>query len=118
MVASTVGLAPPYSYVELLDRVMDDLPGLVLPRHGRWRVVDTRPLALDACEDISCFRTCPLTFTRRCGFLPRSLNPAWVGATADVRIPLIESLSFSVMRWVFSPRYMLSGMLASLFVRY
>jgi hypothetical protein len=38
------------------------------------------------------------------GFLPQSLGLAWVGATADVRIPLIESL-------------LLSGLLASSFVR-
>jgi hypothetical protein len=34
------------------------------------------------------------------GFLPGSLSPAWVGATTDVHIPLIRSLSRSVMRWV------------------
>jgi hypothetical protein len=40
-----------------------------------------------------------------------------VGATADVHIPLIESLSGSVMRRVSAPGYMLSGMLALSFVR-
>jgi hypothetical protein len=52
-----------------------------------------------------------------CGFLPGSLSPAWVGATTDVRIPLIRPLTRSVIRWVSAPRYMLSGMLVLLFVR-
>jgi hypothetical protein len=52
-----------------------------------------------------------------CGFLPWSLGPAWVGAKADVRIPLIGSISWSVMRRVSVPGYMLSGMLALSFVR-
>jgi hypothetical protein len=52
-----------------------------------------------------------------CGFLPGSLGLAWVGATTDVRIPLIESLLQSVMRRISAPRYMLSGMLALSFVR-
>jgi hypothetical protein len=34
-----------------------------------------------------------------------------VGAIVDVRIPLTESISRSVMRRVSTPRYMLSGML-------
>jgi hypothetical protein len=42
---------------------MDALPDLVLPRHGRWHVADTQPLALDAYEDISYLRTCPWIFT-------------------------------------------------------
>jgi hypothetical protein len=53
-----------------------------------------------------------------CGFFPGSLSPTWVGAMADLRIPLIESLSRSVMRRVSAPEYMVSGMLASSFVRY
>jgi hypothetical protein len=52
-----------------------------------------------------------------CGFLSGSLSPTWVGAATDVRIPLIEPLSRSVMRWLSAPGYMLSGMLASSFVR-
>jgi hypothetical protein len=32
---------------------MDALLGLILPHRGWWHMVDTRPLALDACEDIS-----------------------------------------------------------------
>jgi hypothetical protein len=43
---------------------MDTLPGLVLPCRGWCHVADTRPLALDACEDISCLHTCPLIFTQ------------------------------------------------------
>jgi hypothetical protein len=39
-----------------------------------------------------------------------------MGGAADVRIPLIESLSKLVMRRVSTPGYMLSSMLASLFV--
>jgi hypothetical protein len=52
-----------------------------------------------------------------CGFLPGSLNPVWVGAVADVRIPLIGSSSRSVMKRVSAPGYMLSGMLVLLFVK-
>jgi hypothetical protein len=52
-----------------------------------------------------------------CGFLPESLGLAWVGTAADVRIPLIESISWSVMRRVSAPGYMLSSMLALLFVK-
>jgi hypothetical protein len=51
-----------------------------------------------------------------CGFLLRNLSPAWVGAVADLRIPLIESLSRSVMRRVSAPGYILSGMLVVSFV--
>jgi hypothetical protein len=51
-----------------------------------------------------------------CGFLLGSLSPAWVGGAADVRIPLIESLSRSVMRRVSAPEYTLSGTLALSFV--
>jgi hypothetical protein len=54
---------------------------------------------------------------KACGFLSGILDPAWVGAVADVRIPLIESLSWSVMRWVFAPGCMLLGMLATSSVR-
>jgi hypothetical protein len=42
------------------------------------------------------------------GFLLGSFGPTWVGAMADVHIPLIESLSQSVMRWVSAPGYTLS----------
>jgi hypothetical protein len=52
-----------------------------------------------------------------CGFLPGSLSPAWVGVMADVCIPMIKSLSRSVMTRVSAPGYMLLGMLASSFVR-
>jgi hypothetical protein len=55
--------------------------------------------------------------TEACGFLPGSRDPAWVGAMADVCIPLIESLSWSVMRRVSTPSYMLSGMLALSFAK-
>jgi hypothetical protein len=49
-------------------------------------------------------------------FLSVSLVLVWMGGAADVRIPLIESLSKLVMRRVSTPGYMLSSMLASLFV--
>jgi hypothetical protein len=52
-----------------------------------------------------------------CGFSPESLGPAWVGAAADVHIPLIDSLSQLVMRHVSTPGYMLLSMLASSFDR-
>jgi hypothetical protein len=58
MVVGVVGLASPYSYLE-----MDALPGLVLPDRGRWCLAGMQPLALDACEDISCLRTCAWIFT-------------------------------------------------------
>jgi hypothetical protein len=52
-----------------------------------------------------------------CGFLSGSLSPTWVGDTTEVRIPLIKSLSWSMMRRVSVPRYMLSSMLALSIVR-
>jgi hypothetical protein len=52
-----------------------------------------------------------------CGFLPGGLDLAWVGSTADVRIPLIKLLLGLVMRQFSGPGYMLSGIVASLFVR-
>jgi hypothetical protein len=45
-------------------RGMDALPSLILPCRGRWRVANTRPSALDACEDISYLHTCSWIFTR------------------------------------------------------
>jgi hypothetical protein len=90
---------------------MDALPGLILPHHGRWRVADTRPLALDASEDISCLHTCSWIFTRSMQLFTGEPRPSVGGDVADVCIPLIESLSWSVMRWVSAPGYMLSSML-------
>jgi hypothetical protein len=51
-----------------------------------------------------------------CGFLPGSFGPVFVGAAADVHIPLIESLSWSVIRRLSAPGYTLSGTLALSFV--
>jgi hypothetical protein len=93
---------------------MDALPGLILPHRGQWCVADMQPLALDVCEDI---RLVHGFLPDVCGFLPESLSLAWVGTAADVRIPLIESISWSVMRRVSAPGYMLSSMLALLFVK-
>jgi hypothetical protein len=42
---------------------MDALPDFALACRGRWCVADTRPLALDVCEDISCLHTGPWIFT-------------------------------------------------------
>jgi hypothetical protein len=36
---------------------MDVLPSLILPHCGQCHMADMRPLALDACEDISCLCT-------------------------------------------------------------
>jgi hypothetical protein len=41
----------------------------------------------------------------------------WVAVVANLHIPLIESLSQSLMRHISAPRYMLSGMVGSSFVR-
>jgi hypothetical protein len=56
-------------------------------------------------------------FLEACGFLPGSLSLAWVGSTADVCIPLVTLLLGLVMRQFSCPGYMLSGIVASLFVR-
>jgi hypothetical protein len=93
------------------------LPGLALPRRGWWCVADTLPLALDVCEDISNLHTCPWIFTQSTRFFTWEPQSSMGAAVADVRIPLIKSLSWSVMRWLSTPWYMLSGMLASSFVR-
>jgi hypothetical protein len=61
--SAQLGWLPPYSYLELLGRGMDALPILILPHRGWWQVADTQPLALDACEDISCLRICSWIFT-------------------------------------------------------
>jgi hypothetical protein len=82
------GWLSPYSYLELSGRGLDALPGLIVPHHRPWCVADMQPLFLDACEDISYLHTVHGFLPEACGFLPGSLGPAWVGAMADVRIPL------------------------------
>jgi hypothetical protein len=82
---------------------------------GAWLIRDPWPWML--VKILAAFTPVHRFLPEACDFLPGSLNPAWVGAAADVRIPLIESLLRSVMRWVSAPGYMLSGMLDLSFVR-
>jgi hypothetical protein len=90
---------------------------LSCPRRGWWHVADTRPLALDAVKILAALVPIHEFLPEACRVLLGSLGLAWVGAATDVRIPLIESLSQSVMRQVSAPGYMLLGMPALLFVR-
>jgi hypothetical protein len=65
IVVSAVVLASPPT-LTWSSRVggMEALPDLILPYRGRWHMADMRPLALDACEDISYLRTYSWVFTR------------------------------------------------------
>jgi hypothetical protein len=82
---------------------------------GAWLIRDPWPWML--VKILAAFIPVHGFLPEACGFLPGSLGPAWVGATTDVRIPLIGSLTRSVMRRVSALGYMLSGMLVLLFVR-
>jgi hypothetical protein len=82
---------------------------------GAWLIHDPWPWML--VKILATFISVHRFLLEACGFLPGRLGPAWVGATTDLRIPMIKSLSQSVMRRVSAPGYMLSGMLASSFVR-
>jgi hypothetical protein len=66
------------------------LPCLIMAG-GAWLIRDPSPWMLvkilAALEPVHGF------LPEACGFLLGSLSPLWVGAVADVRIPLIESLS-------------------------
>jgi hypothetical protein len=108
------GLASPYSYLELSDggggvNVLSGMAG------GAWLIRDPWPWML--VKILAAFVPVHRFLPEACGILSGSLGPAWVGATIVVCIPLIESLSWSVMRRVSAPWYMLSSMLASSFVR-
>jgi hypothetical protein len=81
---------------------------------GAWLIRDPWPWML--VRILAAFVPVHGFLLKACGFLLRSLGPTWVGAVADVRIPLIESLSRSVMRWIPAPGYTLPGMLALSFV--
>jgi hypothetical protein len=82
---------------------------------GMWLIRDPWPWMLVTI--LAAFVLVHAFLPKACGLLPGSLGPVWVGATADVHIPLIESLSRPVMRQISALGYMLSGLLASSFVR-
>jgi hypothetical protein len=92
-------------------------PALLCPiiAHGVWLICN--PCSWMLVKILATFIHVHGFLPEACGFLPGSLGPAWVGAMADVRIPLIESLSQPLMRPVSTPGYMRSGMLDSSFVR-
>jgi hypothetical protein len=66
---------------------MATLPSLTVPCHGRWNMADMLPLALDACEDISCLLTCSWIFTRCMWLFNGYARPSMGGGVADVCIP-------------------------------
>jgi hypothetical protein len=119
MVVDTVGLALPLRLPGALRSEGRWMPYLALSCPivvgGAWLIRDPWPWML--VKILAAFVPVHGFLPEACGFLPGSLRLAWVGAATDVHIPLIESLPWSVMRRVSAPRYMLSGMLASSFVR-
>jgi hypothetical protein len=70
---------------------------------GAWLIRDPWPWML--VRILVAFVPVHVFLLEACGFLPGSLSPTWVGAAANVCIPLIESLSWSVMRRVSAPGY-------------
>jgi hypothetical protein len=71
---------------------MDALPSLILLYRGggAWLIRDPWPWML--VKILAAFVPVHGFLPEACGFLPGSLVPAWVGAVANVRTPLIESL--------------------------
>jgi hypothetical protein len=66
------------------------LPRLVVAG-GAWLIRDPWPWML--VKILAAFVPINGFLPKACGLLLGSLGPAWVGTMADVRIPLIESLS-------------------------